>query len=67
VAVTATPLIACTALWFFFSSLRFQAEMAILIALWMAVSAASALFVMPALVYTFKPRFVVADQSEEVS
>ena len=59
VAVTATPLIACTALWFFFSSLRFQAEMAILIALWMAVSAASALFVMPALVFTFRPGFVV--------
>lgn len=59
VAVTATPLIACTALWYFFSSLRFQAEMAILIALWMAVSAASALFVMPALVYTFRPGFVI--------
>lgn len=64
VAVTATPLIACTALWFFFSSLRFQAEMAILIALWMAVSAASALFVMPALVYTFRPGFVVSREEK---
>lgn len=67
VAVTATPLIACTALWYFFSSLRFQAEMAILIALWMAVSAASALFVMPALVYTFRPGFVVDDRGGEGS
>jgi len=65
VAVTATPLIACTALWFFFSSLRFQAEMAILIALWMAVSAASALFVMPALVHTFRPEFVVGNHPME--
>jgi len=65
VAVTATPLIACTALWYFFSSLRFQAEMAILIALWMAVSAASALFVMPALVYTFRPGFVVNNRQRE--
>jgi predicted RND superfamily exporter protein len=64
VAVTATPLIACTALWFYFSSLRFQAEMAILIALWMAVSAASALFVMPALVYTFRPGFVLDEPAE---
>jgi predicted RND superfamily exporter protein len=59
VVVTSTPLIACTALWYFFSSLRFQAEMAILIALWMAVSAGSALLLMPAMTYTFKPRFIV--------
>lgn len=65
IAVTATPLIACTALWYFFSSLRFQAEMAILIALWMAVSAASALFVMPALVFTFRPGFVVKNGQQK--
>ena len=35
VIVTATPLVACTAIWYIFSSLRFQAEMAILIAIWM--------------------------------
>jgi uncharacterized protein len=60
VVLTSTPLIACTALWYFVSSLRFQAEMAILIAIWMGVSAGSALLVMPALALTFKPKFVTS-------
>ncbi|MES1943913.1 RND efflux transporter [Salinisphaera sp. PC39] len=40
------------------SSLRFQAEMGLLIALWLAVSAVSALLLMPALAYVARPRFV---------
>lgn len=60
---TATPLIASTALWYLLSPMRFQAEMAILIAIWMGISAASALIVMPAFVYVFKPRFVVGPAS----
>lgn len=67
VVVTATPLIATTALWYFFSSLRFQAEMAILIALWMAVSAGSALLLMPAMTATFRPRFVVGRERRPVT
>lgn len=63
VVVTATPLIACTSLWYFFSSLRFQAEMALLIALWMAVSAGSALLLMPALTFSFRPRFIVGQEA----
>jgi uncharacterized protein len=65
VIMTATPLVACTILWYVFSSLRFQAEMAILIALWMAVSAASALLVMPAMTYVLRPRFIVGDGAED--
>lgn len=61
VLVTATPLVACTAVWYMFSSLRFQAEMAILIAIWMSVSALSALLVMPATIAIIRPRFVVGD------
>jgi predicted RND superfamily exporter protein len=64
VIMTATPLVACTIIWYMFSSLRFQAEMAILIALWMAVSAASALLVMPAMTYVLRPRFIVGDGAE---
>lgn len=64
VVMTATPLVACTVLWYVFSSLRFQAEMAILIALWMAVSAASALLVMPAMTYVLRPRFIVGDETD---
>ena len=41
------------------SSLRFQADMGLLMAIWLLVSAASALFLMPAMVYVFRPQFVV--------
>lgn len=61
VLVTAVPLVACTAIWYMFSSLRFQAEMAILIAIWMGVSALSALLVMPATIVIMKPRFVIGN------
>lgn len=51
------------------SSLKFQAEMGLLVALWLTVSAFTALFVMPALVYIFKPEFIygAANSSEPVS
>lgn len=59
VIVTALTMIAAVVLWYFFSSLRFQAEMGLLIALWMTVSAISALFVIPSMIYVFRPRFIV--------
>lgn len=58
VLITASTLIVSVVLWSF-SSLRFQAEMATLMAIWLAISAASALFIMPAMVYVFRPRFVI--------
>lgn len=58
VLITASTLIISVVLWSF-SSLRFQAEMATLMAIWLAISAASALFIMPAMVYVFRPKFVV--------
>jgi len=57
VIVTASVLILSTLLWWV-SSLRFQAEMGLLMAIWLAVSAMSALFVMPSLIYVFRPRFI---------
>jgi hypothetical protein len=57
VFVTAATLVASMLLWTF-SSLRFQAEMGGLMALWLSVSALSALFVMPALAYVFRPKFI---------
>jgi hypothetical protein len=33
-----------------------------LIALWLSISAFSALFIMPAIVYVFRPAFVVGDE-----
>lgn len=49
VLVTALTLITSVIIWSF-SSLRLQADMGILIAIWLGISAASALFVMPAMV-----------------
>lgn len=60
VIVTASVLIISTLLWWL-SSLRFQAEMGLLMAIWLSVSAMSALFVMPALIYVFRPRFIFGD------
>ncbi|MFY9327598.1 MAG: efflux RND transporter permease subunit [Georgfuchsia sp.] len=57
VLITSLTLTASVVLWFA-SSLRFQAEMGILMAIWLFVSSFSALFIMPAMVYVFKPDFV---------
>ncbi|RLA49267.1 MAG: RND transporter [Gammaproteobacteria bacterium] len=60
VFVTALVLIASVCVWLY-SSLRFQAEMGMLIALWLSVSAFCALFLMPALAYIFRPKFMFGD------
>ena len=59
VIITALSMVTSVALWYFFSSLRFQAEMGLLIALWMSVSAISSLLVIPSMIYVFKPRFLL--------
>lgn len=64
VVVTASVLILSTLLWWA-SSLRFQAEMGLLMAIWLSVSAMSALFVMPSLIYVFRPRFIFGAQGGE--
>lgn len=62
VIVTASVLILSTLLWWA-SSLRFQAEMGLLMAIWLSVSAMSALFVMPSLIYVFRPKFIFGAQA----
>ena len=64
VIVTASVLILSTLLWYV-SSLRFQAEMGLLMAIWLSVSAMSALFVMPSLIYVFRPKFIFGAQGGE--
>lgn len=64
VLITAGALIASVVLWWF-SSLRFQAEMGIMMGLWLCVSASSALFITPSMVYVFRPKFVVGSWVEE--
>ncbi len=58
VAFTALTLVAGT-LCFTLTELRFASEMAALLILWMLVSAASALVLLPALVLVVRPRFLV--------
>ncbi len=58
VLVTALTLIASVVLWWW-SSLRFQADMGLLMAIWLSISAFSALFLMPAMVYVFRPDFII--------
>lgn len=57
VVITASVLILSTLLWWA-SSLRFQAEMGLLMAIWLTISAMSALFVMPSVIYVFRPDFI---------
>lgn len=65
VLITATVLITSVGLWKF-SSLRLQADMGVLIALWLFISAFSSLFVMPSLVYIFRPEFIVGSKTKPV-
>lgn len=65
VLITAITLITSVIIWSF-SSLRLQADMGILIAIWLGISAATALFVMPAMVYVFRPAFVVGSSKHPV-
>jgi predicted RND superfamily exporter protein len=62
VMITAGTMTVSVLLWYFFSSLRFQAEMGLLIALWLFVSALCALLLIPAMIYVFRPRFIVGTE-----
>jgi hypothetical protein len=55
--VTGGVLIFSTLLWMA-SSLRFQADMGLLMAMWIGISGMSALFVMPSIIYVFRPEFI---------
>jgi predicted RND superfamily exporter protein len=65
VLITAITLVTSVIIWSF-SSLRLQADMGILIAIWLGISAATALFVMPTMVYVFRPAFVVGGKQHPV-
>ncbi|NMG14416.1 efflux RND transporter permease subunit [Aromatoleum bremense] len=65
VLITAMTLITSVVLWHF-SSLRLQADMGVLIALWLFISAFSALFIMPAMVYVFRPEFIVGSKRRPI-
>ncbi|MGH7858517.1 MAG: efflux RND transporter permease subunit, partial [Candidatus Binatia bacterium] len=64
VSFTALALCAVTLLWAF-SSVRFNSEMGILLAIWMAVSFASTVTLLPALLIVLRPRFLLREGPEE--
>ncbi|RJG02482.1 efflux RND transporter permease subunit [Noviherbaspirillum sedimenti] len=66
VLITSLTLTVSVVLWFS-SSLRFQAEMGILMAIWLFVSSFSALFIVPSMVYVFKPEFVMSKRKKTVA
>ena len=59
VTFTATTMIAGVIPWYFMSSLRFSAEMALLLAILLVTHWLSALTMVPAMIAIVKPRFVV--------
>jgi predicted RND superfamily exporter protein len=64
VLITGLTMVSSVFLWYLLSSLRFQAEMGLLIALWMTISATAALLVIPSMIFLMKPAFVFGDKSE---
>ncbi len=65
VLITSGSLIFSVFVWSF-SSLKFQADMGTMMALWLGVSAMSALLVVPSLVAVFKPEFIVGIENKQI-
>jgi predicted RND superfamily exporter protein len=57
VAFTALTLVASVLFWYW-SDIRFDAEMGLLLAVWMFVSMLGAMTILPVMIVTFKPRFI---------
>ncbi len=57
VAFTALTLVASVLFWYW-SSIRFDAEMGMLLAVWMFVSMIGAMTILPVLIVTFDPKFI---------
>jgi len=55
---TTAAMIAGVIFWYFLSSMRFQAEMGLLLGIIMFINMIGALVLIPALVYVFKPKFL---------
>lgn len=57
---TATTMAAGTIFWYFISSLRFQAEMGLLLTCIMGINMVMALIMLPTLIFIFKPKFITS-------
>lgn len=65
IALTATTLIGGIIMWIFISELRFQADAARLLMIMLVLNASAAMFLVPAWVDVFKPKFIM--QSSEAT
>ena len=65
ISFTALTLIAGIVMWIFMSELRFQADAALLLSVMVVLNAFAALFLIPAWVLVFKPKFVENLQVDE--
>ena len=64
IAITATTLVGGIIMWVFVSDLRFQADAARLLFIMLVLNAAAAMFLVPAWVDTFKPKFIMKAAEE---
>ena len=64
IAITATTLVGGIIMWVFVSELRFQADAAKLLFIMLVLNAAAAMFLVPAWVDIFKPRFLMQAADE---
>ena len=64
IAFTATTLIGGIIMWVFISELRFQADSARLLIIMLVLNACSAMFLVPAWVEIFKPKFIMGAAEE---
>ncbi len=62
VAFTALTLVASVLFWYW-SSIRFDAEMGLLLAVWMFVAMLGAMTLLPVLIVTFKPSFIMREKA----
>ncbi len=65
VGFTATCLIGGVIMWVFISDLRFQADAALLLVVMLILNALAAMFLVPAWIMTFKPRFITRVHYDE--
>ena len=66
VAFTALTLVASVLFWYW-SSIRFDAEMGMLLAVWMFVSMLGAMTILPVLIVTFEPAFIRREKERVVA
>lgn len=65
ISLTATTLIAGVIMWVFFSTLRFQAEAALLLCVMLVLNMLAAMFLVPAWIVVFKPKFITSAYHRE--